>query len=705
MNKHNKLILGSVLSLSMLFTVASCNGNQEPSNSHSDDPTTVVPPTVPETSEDPSTSEQPSENIGSKYPCISVAEAIKIATEAGETETSESYYLYGVVKSVANPMYGEMTIQDDTGEIYVYGINGYSDLENKPLAGDEIVIKGSLKTFKDKAEFGRSELIAFHHEEVKVDDKDYVAMSISESRSKVAGEKVKLTGVVAQITYGQKYIPNGFYLIDNTESIYVYDQDAVQLVKPGNKVTIIGERINYISSKETKSAEQFGYQGCIQVGNVKVLDNDKKENPIDKSWVKESTVKKILETPMSTNITTSTFKVTAYVHKQVNPGFTNYYIDDLDNKTGSYVYTSNNGSDFKWLDPYDGKLCTIYLSPINCKCTSGGCVYRFIPIELSESTYKMSEAEVPAFVFDYHVVDQFIEEYNSNPHLELLTKFSDTNLGFENATITYTSDNNDVAEIISNEEGTFLDTKNDGTANINVLIKYNNQSITKTITIKVRKIDVSDAISVKAAIDAADGTTVKVRGVVLASLVNRNGFYMADETGVIAVTTTKDELSKIQQGQMVCFEGTRNHRKKDTTDFATGQSVIEDSVLILNEYGNHPYSTATFDNTKKLEDIINLPVSEDHTTQVYVVKAKVNFITGGYSSTVEIVSTTDPESKITLYSSSADQYKWLKQFKDEPEVTLELMLCNWNDKHSYKGAVLSAQVGEKKVMNTLNFPL
>ena len=695
MKKHNKLILGSFLMLSMLVTATGCNNDKNPTSSPSD-----TPSSVPDSSVVPESS-----NIGSAYPCISVAKAIEVANAAGEDETAEDYYLYGVVKAVSNPQYGEMTIQDDTGEIYVFGIEGYSTLESKPLAGDEIVIKGKLKMYKGKAEFGRSELIAFHHEDVEVNDKDYTKMSIKDARSKEVGEKVKLTGVVAQITYGQKHIPNGFYLIDETESIYIYDPDAVQTVKTGNTVTLIGERANFINPSEASFAEQFGYQGAIQVASATVIENDKGNSEFNRAWVKETTMKEMLETPMDTNITGSVFKVKAYVHRRDGHGFINYYFNDLDDKTGSYVYTSNSGADFDWLDPYDGKLCDVYISPINCKSTSGGCVYRLIPLALEESSYKMGAQEVAPYVITYHAMDQFLNEYNSNPHIKLLTSVSDENLGFKDVALSYASSNTDVIEIVTNDEGTFLNTKNDGTAEITITAKYQTYTETKKVTIVVKNIDVSDAVNVKAAIDAQDGEIVKVRGVVASSLVNKDGFYIADETGVIAVTTTKEDLGKIHQGDMVCFEGTRNHKKKEETTFAIGQSVIEDSKLILNEYGEHDYSTATFDTTKKIEDINNLSVMEDHSTEVYVVKAKIDLVETNFYTRLDVVSTTDPEAKLMLYSSGANQYKWLFQFKDQEEVTLEVMLCNWNDKKSYKACVLSAQAGDLKVINTLNFPL
>ena len=71
---------------------------------------------------------------------ITIAEAIAIANQCGETESTESYYVYGKIVNVSNPNYGEMTISDGTDSIYVYGViyeNGafYNTIADKPVAG------------------------------------------------------------------------------------------------------------------------------------------------------------------------------------------------------------------------------------------------------------------------------------------------------------------------------------------------------------------------------------------------------------------------------------------------------------------------------------------------------------------------------------------------------------------------------------------
>ena len=115
------------------------------------------------TSASSSLEETTSENSSSteNYECISIERAIELAREAGEDGTSESYYVRGTIKTVSNPTYGQMIITDGTNELSVFGTYSsdgnlrYSELEDKPVAGDEVVLYGQLKTYKDSPEMGK----------------------------------------------------------------------------------------------------------------------------------------------------------------------------------------------------------------------------------------------------------------------------------------------------------------------------------------------------------------------------------------------------------------------------------------------------------------------------------------------------------------------------------------------------------------------
>ena len=123
------------------------------------------------------------------------------------------------------------------------------------------------------------------------------------------------------------------------------------------------------------------------------------------SFAKETTIKEFVNIPVTNNISGEVFKVNSYIKRQQKEGqnFVNYYFYDLDEKTGSYAYTQCNGSDFSWLDEFDGKICTVYLSAINAKSTASGCFWRFVPLSVKDENYQFNTANVGQFVYDYHI--------------------------------------------------------------------------------------------------------------------------------------------------------------------------------------------------------------------------------------------------------------------------------------------------------------
>lgn len=655
----------------------------------------------------PGPSSSPTEgNWYDKYSCISLAEAISIATAAGEQETAQKYYVYGTITTISNPTYGEMTISDGTDSLFVYGtysadgVKRYSELDEKPVKGDAIVLFGSLNFFKEKAQMRAGWIQEFKHEAPPINPSDYTEKSIAAAREDQASAKVKLTGVVAKITYANGMKPNGFYLVDNTGSIYVYGEEAAQL-QEGNQVTIAGEKTYFVQEKEIEFAQKFGYVGSCQIQSPYILSNDNGKHEFDKSWIQESTIKAIMDTPVTENITTNIYKVNALVKKQQGEGFVNYYFNDLDEKTGSYTYTMCNGSDFRYLDTFDGKICTVYLSPMNAKSTATGCNFRFMPISVIDENFVFDLDNAAQFAVDYYGVDQFQAVYQADPNLELITNVSSTLLGFTNAVLSYSSNNEDVVYFETIEEKVFMHTKNAGTAEITITGQYaDKKGATATVNISVESSIDIEAVTVKEAIDAADDTEVTVKGVVASSLVNKNGFYLIDETGVIAVVVNDIEILKsINLGNLVVMKGIRSHSQP--TDTAVGTSYLNNATLEMNYYGEHEYSKATFDSTKTVEDLYALDVGVDYSTNVYVLDVTIKVEVSGYSSNIYLTNA-DGSVKLSLYCSSAKQYSFLQPY-DGQTITVEIAPCNWNKKAFYKYCVISYTVDGTTYLNDLNF--
>ena len=235
-------IISLVLVLVMILTMlASCNLEDIITGIMG---STTTQPTTPTTSSTPTTDkgdngdpEDDKDAWDEQYEIITIAEAIELAKEAGQDGTSDRYYIRGTIETISNPSYGEMTISDETGSIYVYGTYSHDgalkfpEIDETPVKGDEVLLHCILSTYNDSPQVKNARLIDFISVEVppSVNPDDYAEMSIEEARNAELGALIKVTGVVAQITYANGMKPSGVYLVDGTNSIYVYDGDSGNL--------------------------------------------------------------------------------------------------------------------------------------------------------------------------------------------------------------------------------------------------------------------------------------------------------------------------------------------------------------------------------------------------------------------------------------------------------------------------------------------
>lgn len=699
-------IISLVLVFVMLtLTLASCDLQQIIGSILGSTTTTTTPTTTtPTTTQKPDP--KPDPTWDELYEIITIAEALEIAKEAGFDGTADRYYIRGKIDTISNVSYGEMTISDETGSIYVYGTYSYDgelrfpEIDETPVKGDEVLLHCVLSTYNDEPQVKNARLIDFKPADKEdIDASKYTEMTIAEAREADLGALVKVTGVVARITYANGMKPAGIYLVDGTNSIYVYDGDIAGQVKIGNRITVLGSKDMWILDTETNNAQKFGYEGCCQISDATLYENDKAENEIDFTWCEEKSVKDILETPVTENVTTTIYKTTALVKKVPGSGFTNYYFFDLDGETGAYTYTQCNGSDFAWLDEFDGKICTVYLSPMNAKSTATDCYFRFLPVAVYDEGFVFDVAKAPQHVVEYYGVGQFLSEYTGNPLAELSTSVSSPLLGFDNVELSYTSDNESVVYFTTDAEGAVvLNCKGKGTANVTITATHNGNSYSETVSITVSASEEIEADKVIDAIEAENNTSVTVVGIVGPSLVNQTGFYLIDETGAIAVRVTASAFEGLEIGQKIVVTGTRSITKD-----GGGQICIDNAEIVANYYGKVDYSTESFIKNMTIEEIKAIQDSPEATTNVFVVTAVVQKTSkqqGSYTNVTFNVG------GILLYTSSAKQYSWIESFFAEGEteatLTIELALCDWNAK-GLKGCILSVITEDGKVYNELNF--
>ena len=636
------------------------------------------------------------------YNIITIAEAIEIAKAAGQNGTTERYYIAGTVKTLSNPGYGEMTLMDETGEIYVYGtyssdgVLKYSEMTDKAVAGDLVLLHCILSTYNDQPQVKNARLIDYKHVEVEIDPSEYPVATIEEARDAKVGDKVRITGIVARITYANGMVPSGVILVDGNDSIYVYDGDVAGQVTIGNKIEVAGTKAYWILETEKNNADKFGYKGCNQLDNAVLVSNDKSDHRWTDADFEELTVKELLDTPVTEDITTQIYKVNALVKKVPGNGFTNYYFFDIDGETGAYTYTQCNGGDFTWLDKFDGKICTVYLTLLNAKSSSTGCAWRLLPVEVVDEGYTFDVANAPKFAVEYYGVTQFLSQYKGNPELALTSEVSSELLGFSGVTLTYTSSNTNVVSF----DNYVMNCGEYGQAEVTVTATHNGNTYSETITITVLPNQEYDTISIEEAVAQEIGTEVWVRGIVGPSLVNQAGFYLFDESGMVAIRVNDAEavFAGLAIGQEVVIKGIRDMWHKEGATF--GQTCISNATVEANYYGYQEYNTDFFITDKTLADFYALDELVDSTTDVYVLKATVEVVETAYYTNIKL---TGNGVSVNLYCSSANQYNWLKAYAGQ-EVTLELAPCNWNSKNYYAGCVLAVVLEDgTKVCNNLNF--
>ena len=529
------------------------------------------------------------------YETITIAEALELCGEKGNI-TTERYYIRATVKSITNPAYGAMVIEDETGSIPVYGTYSsdgekmFSALDDTPVKGDIVLLHCILQNYNGTKEVQNARLIEFEHVAPDIDLTQYPDVSILEARNKESGEKVKVDGVVARITYANGMKPNGVIIVDETSSIYVFDGDIAGQVSIGNKITVVGEKTYWVLDTEQNAANTFGYKGACQIASATLVENDKGNSEFNKTWIKESTVKDIIDTPVTENITSEIFKVTSLVKKVPGTGFTNYYFFDLDETTSTYTYTQCNGNDFAWLDEFDGKVCTVYITALNAKSTSSSCYFRFLPIAVEEvKDFSFAAEDVPEFIVNYYGIGQFFKTYTGDPAAEVTSSVSSALLGFENATITYTSDNTDTVHFTEENGKTIFHCGLNGSAVVTITGTYGDYVYNATVTIAVLPVGNFEYISVAEAIATEVGETVVVKGIVGPSLVNKCGFYLIDEESVIAVTTDAETIATLEIGHEVIIEAKRDRFYQPQSKYTdhNGQTCLTGATVCANYFGNN----------------------------------------------------------------------------------------------------------------------
>ncbi len=701
--KPKALLLGLVAS-SLVLAGCGESGVSSSSEASASEPTS--------SSSSSSYSSSIEESWADDYDLKTIAELKALA--AGLSEPSaERYYVAATVDEVSDPSFGEMVISDETGTIDVYGTYGadgelrYDKLEEKPVAGDRVLLYGNLQEFEGVAEIYSGWIIDFVHVAPSVDPDDYELSTLEEAHAAKEGTTLKVEGTVLTFTYNNSGNPIGAMIGDATGTMYLYDSQVAPQLKLNDKVTLIATKDYWILDSEIQYAEKMGYLGANQLTGATIVSKSENGTFDYEAVAEETTVKSILDTPFTEDIAGTLYKVPAQIVKSEGSGFTNYYFNDLDGTTGSYAYSQANGRDFSWLDAYDQELHYVYLVALNAKMSASGGLWRFLPLKVDEAAYSFDLANVPSFVLEYYALDQFSASYVADPALELITSVDNDVIPFEGATIEYSSSEPTRISIDEENGKTILHVHadNPGTAVITVTAHYEGaEDKSETLSIAVEDPSTVDALTVKEAIEAeVSNEEILVRGTVGPSCVNKPAFYLIDETGTIAVQMATKSLfdGSFNIGDEVIVQGTRDGIGKNGK---VSQIAISNATIYRNFFGGDgTYPTNTFISGKTLADLVALSTDEAiHTTEVYLLEdVTIEAVIEEKYSRYDL---SQDGAEMQLYCSGGSQYDALLADYANQVVDMELALCNWNSKDPFKGCILSVTDSEGvKTYNTLNF--
>ena len=117
----------------------------------------------------PEVPEVPEVNDPAADSTLSIKDAAALgASKEHNTYTEGKYYVTGVIESVANTTYGNMTIKDAEGNsIYLYGLYSadgatrYDAMEVKPVAGDTITVYGIIGQYNGTAQVKNGWMTAY----------------------------------------------------------------------------------------------------------------------------------------------------------------------------------------------------------------------------------------------------------------------------------------------------------------------------------------------------------------------------------------------------------------------------------------------------------------------------------------------------------------------------------------------------------------
>ena len=274
-----------------------------------------------------------------KKQTINVIQGLATVSEATCAEVNEgpegkTYRVTGTVKSINNTTYGNLYIQDETGEVYIYGTLDKSGKEKNFLSlgievGDIITVEGPKQIYNGTVELVNVTVINIQKSLVKVEGYDPEDATIPVDGGNVA---VNLTcktanGISVEIPEEAKSWLGIVSVTGGAEPVVTFHANA----NPG------GDRSAMVTFKTTEGGQEYTAVATIY----------------QKGSIVAASVADFLAAPVGD----TQYRITGVITRVANPTYGNVYIRDWSGET--YVYGIGAKGDFEAAGLKAGDVVTL----------------------------------------------------------------------------------------------------------------------------------------------------------------------------------------------------------------------------------------------------------------------------------------------------------------------------------------------------------
>lgn len=274
-----------------------------------------------------------------KSQTINVIQGLAVVSEATCAEViagpeSKTYRVTGVVKSIANTTYGNWYLEDETGEVYIYGTldakgNTKNFLSWGMEVGDIVTVEGPKTVYNGTVELVDVTVVKIQKSLVKVEGYDPEDATIPVDGGNVA---VNLTcktanGISVEIPEGAKSWLGIVSVTGGAEPVVTFHANA----NPG------GDRSAMVTFKTTEGGQEYTAVATIY----------------QKGSIVAASVADFLAAPVGD----TQYRITGVITRVANPTYGNVYIRDWSGET--YVYGIGAKGDFEAAGLKAGDVVTL----------------------------------------------------------------------------------------------------------------------------------------------------------------------------------------------------------------------------------------------------------------------------------------------------------------------------------------------------------